>query len=513
VSTSSARGRGAKTIATRFLELAGSLLGSALHAVGRVPVAGRACALVALANGLAWSLLVPPFQVPDENAHYAYVQQVAERGTIPRPTVHQGPLSPAEDVVLADLLTYGVIGHEHNLAPFTEVQQRVIENAEAQHLSARGSGDALSASGNPPLYYVLEAAPYKLAGGVLDKLAAMRVLSALLGAVTVLLIFLFLSELLPATPWAWTAGALVAAFQPLFAFMSAGVNNDSLLYLAGAGLLWAIARAFRRGLGPGSGALSGGFLGLGLVAKFTMLGLIPAVALAIALLLVRARTGHRRRALQGAAWAVGLAVTPLAIYALLSASVWHRAVIVGGVGGVAGETAGRTFSFREEVSHVWQLFLPRLWMRAQFTYYPPWNTWFVGSIGRFGWNDYGFAAWLYQLARVVCLAGGALAVAELWRRHRAVVRRVGELCVYALALAGLCVVIGVQSYRYLIANGGVFEQARYLLPLLGLYAGVVALAVRVGGRRWGPLMATVVVLLAVGHDLWAQAITVARYYT
>ena len=43
--------------------------GRARAAARRVPAAAWACALIALANGLAWSLIVPPFQVPDENAH------------------------------------------------------------------------------------------------------------------------------------------------------------------------------------------------------------------------------------------------------------------------------------------------------------------------------------------------------------------------------------------------------------------------------------------------------------
>ena len=28
----------------------------------------------------AWALFVPPFQVPDENAHFAYVQSLVENG-------------------------------------------------------------------------------------------------------------------------------------------------------------------------------------------------------------------------------------------------------------------------------------------------------------------------------------------------------------------------------------------------------------------------------------------------
>ena len=478
-----------------------------------VPRAAWACALVALANGLAWSLIVPPFQVPDENAHYAYVQQIVERGALPHQVFPEGSLSPREDRLLSALLTFGVVGHRDNPTPGTEVQQRVIDAVAAQRLSASGNGDALTATNNPPLYYALEAIPYKLTPGgkVLDKLATMRCLSALMGAVTVLLVFMFLRELLPGTRWAWSAGALLVALQPLFGFMSGGVNNDDLLYLAAAGMLWAVARAFHRGLTPGNGALIGGFLGVGLVSKLTLLGFVPAAVLAVALLARRASPEDRPRAMRGLAWAVGLSAAPIALYVLLNHLVWGRSAIPGGVGGVTAG-AGHAFSRREEFSHVWQLFLPPLWMRPQFTYSPLWETWFKGLAGRFGWADYDFPGWVYQAARVLSLSVCALAVAELTRRRHALRRRLGELWVYALALVGLCVEIGVQSYRSMVAGAGVFEQARYLLPLLCLYAAIVALAVRFGGRRWGPALGATLVVLAIGHDLFAQAITISRYY-
>jgi 4-amino-4-deoxy-L-arabinose transferase-like glycosyltransferase len=471
------------------------------------------CALVALANGLAWSLIVPPFQVPDENAHYAYVQQVAERGTLPRQVFPEGPLSPREDQILGPLLTFGIVGHRDNPAPETQVQQQVVDGVAKQNLSALGSGDALTATANPPLYYALQAIPYKLtpSGKVLDKLQAMRGLSALIGALTVLLVFMFLRELLPGTRWAWPAGALVVAFQPMFGFMSGGVNNDDLLYLMSAGVLWAVARAFHRGLTPANGALIGGFLGVGLISKFTLLAFIPAVALAVGLLAWRAWRSDRRAASRGVAWAVGLSVGPIGVYLLLNHLVWSRTAIPGGVGATTA-APGRTFSTAEELSHIWQLFLPRLWMRHQFSYDPLWETWFKGLVGRFGWVDYDFPAWVYQVARAIGLIVCALAVGELVRRRQALRRRLGELAVYVLAIAGLCVEIGVESYRSLVTNQGVFEQARYLLPLLCLYAAVATLAIRFGGRRWGPALGAVLVVLAIGHDLFAQAITISRYY-
>jgi 4-amino-4-deoxy-L-arabinose transferase-like glycosyltransferase len=471
------------------------------------------CALAALANGLAWSLIVPPFQVPDENAHYAYVQQVAERGTLPRTVLPEGPLSPREDTMLGALGTFAIAEHRHVRAPETELQQRAIERVAAEHLSARGSGDALTATNNPPLYYALQAIPYKLTPGgrVLDKLAAMRALSALMGAITVALVFMFLCELLPGAPWAWPAGALAAALQPLFGFMSGGVNNDDLLYLTAAGLLWAVARAFRRGLAPRGGALIGGFLGAGLVAKLTLLGFVPAAALAVALLGRRAWSLDRRGAVRGVAWAVGLSAAPIAVYTVLNHVVWSRGLIPGGVGSVA-PAGGRSFNTGEELSHIWQLFLPPLWMHRQFAYLPLWDTWFKGLFGRFGWLDYGFPSSFYKGALAVSLLVCGLAAAELVRGRVAVRRRAGELAVYALAAVGLCVEIGVQSYRYLVITGGVFQQARYLLPLLGLYAALAALAVRYGGRRWGPALCVGLVALAIGHDLYAQAITISRYY-
>jgi len=496
--------------------VAGGLRDALAGALARVPRPAIACALVALACALAWSLLVPPFQVPDENAHYAYVQQVAERGTLPRHVPPEGQLSPAEDTTLAALGFYQIVGEAQNPAPFSQLQQDRIEAAARAHLATRGSGDALSATNNPPLYYALAAVPYKLAGGsVLDRLAAMRVLSAFMSAITVLLVYLFLMELLPGSPWAWSAGALMAALQPLFSFISGGVNNDDLLYLSAAGLLWAIARMFRRGLIPANGALLGAFAGIGVVSKLTLLGMIPGAVLALALGLRRAWSASRGAALRGAAWALALGVLPLLCYVLLDRLAWRRGLIPGGIGSVpSAPGVVAHFNFGEEVRHIWQLFLPPLWMHHQFAYFPLWTTWFKGLVGRFGWLDYVFPRALYFVALAVFLSICVLAAGELVRGRRALARRAGELSVYALAVVGLCVEIGVQSYREMVQTAGTghFEQARYLLPLLALYAGVVALAVRFAGRRWGPVLGAVLVVLAIGHELYAQAITVARYY-
>ncbi|HEY4825080.1 MAG TPA: hypothetical protein VIH49_08515, partial [Solirubrobacteraceae bacterium] len=106
----------------------------------RVPRAAWACALVMLANGLAWSLITPPFEVPDENAHYAYVAQVAERGTVPRIVQPQALLSPLEDSTLGSVLFFQIVGQRSNPSPMSELQQRSVEEVERSHLSRLGDG-------------------------------------------------------------------------------------------------------------------------------------------------------------------------------------------------------------------------------------------------------------------------------------------------------------------------------------------------------------------------------------
>ena len=172
----------------------------------------------------------------------------------------------------------------------------------------------------PPLYYALETIPYNAGHGLdfLDRLFLMRLLSALLAGVTVALVFCFLRELLPGTPWVWTVGALAVAFQPVFGFMSGGVNNDDLLYACGAALFFLVARAFRRGLTPGLGVALGLVAAAGLLTKQSIAGLFPGAALGLAWLVWRTPPERRRTAAASVAAAGAILVVPAALWAYAS---------------------------------------------------------------------------------------------------------------------------------------------------------------------------------------------------
>jgi 4-amino-4-deoxy-L-arabinose transferase-like glycosyltransferase len=489
--------------------------------VARVPRAGRIVTLVALVNALVWSIVVPPFQVPDEITHFGYAQYLAQTGKPPPGKGGIAQYSDEEQRTLERLHFFTVVGHVGQRGVWAPGDDAGLRAMLATHPSRTGAGGSSSATNQPPLYYALEAIPYWLSPShdILTRLALMRSLSALLAAGTVLCVFLFIRELLPGTPWAWTVGALAVAFQPTFMFISAGVHGDNLLFLASAATLLALARAFRRGLTLRRGLAIGFATVVGVLGKLTFLAFLPGVALAFALLIWRAEPRARRGAWSATGAAAAVVALPVAAYLALNSVAWGRS---GGVtAGVSGATVAAgtgVISLKERLDYIWQLALPRLpFMHAEFAGFPPWQIWFKGFIGRFGWLDYGFPAWVYHVAfaafvPIIVLAVATLVLACRHLRWRGLAWRVPltvTLLVLAVSLIG---VIGWQGIGYRHDTGFQFEQARYLLPLLGLYGLVVALAARGAGRRWGPAVGGLLVVLAMAHGLFAELLTISRYY-
>jgi hypothetical protein len=149
---------------------------------------------------------------------------------------------------------------------------------------------------------------------------------------------------------------------------------------------------------------------------------------------------------------------------------------------------------------------------AYFGEYPVWSTWLNGSIGHFGWLDYTFPPWVYNDGRYVFYAIAALALVGLLRVRRGIRPMLGIFACFAGMAVGLLGAIGYAGIRYRLANGYPFEQARYLFPLLVFYALFIVLAARAGGRRWGPVLGAALVLLAMAHGLFAETLTISRYY-
>jgi hypothetical protein len=507
--------------------LAGALLLGALALVvlvlvrgviapaGRWQLAAAAIAAVAVLNALAWSLITPAFQVPDEQTHAGYAQQIAEAGRPPVASRGRERLAPELAAAMAAARFGSLDGPTYGAAITSPLQQRQLDAALHAGLPRRSpSNMAGPAAPEPPLYYALEAIPYRLASGatLLDRLALMRAFSALLAGVTALFTFLFVRECLPGRPWAWSVGALGAALHPLLGFVSGGVNPDALLFAISAALFYALAVAFRRGLTTRRAAWIGAIVAAGVVGKINFYGLVPGALLAVALA-ARASAGGllNRRALRLVGIVVGIAVAPYLLLTALDALAWNRTWILARTPAEAPEDHG---NLGGQLSYLWQVFLPRLpGQTAAFPdFYPGWQMWLKGFVGKFGWTVISYAEWVYKLAALLLGVVGALALRTLVRERVVLRRRLPELVGYAAMAAGLLLLIALVALRGFAPGISGAIQGRYLLPLLPLLGALLVLAARGAGARWGRAVGVALVLACVAWSVFGQLLTIAWYY-
>lgn len=480
-----------------------------------VPKAAWACAAVAFANALVWAIIVPPFQVPDERVHVAYAVHIAAAREIP-PRAQAPPTSDRETAAFDAVRFNAVAGDQTSKPPWTAAEDRAIGRALGRSPRTANGGGPTNVTTYPPLYYLAAAGAYAISPShnFFDRLFAMRLVSAMCAALTVLFVFLFLRELVPRSRWAWVVGALAVAAQPVASFIGGGVNNDNLLALAAAALFFLVARTFRKGLTVHLAVAIGLVFVTGVLAKQSMGGLAPGLAVAAGLLVWRTPAAQRRATLRAVGAGAAALLAPLAAYAVLSAAFLGRS-LTGGAEGVASASGQATGSFTGQLAYVWQTYLPRLhFMQDQFPGpgWPALDIWFKPWIGRFGWLDYGFSEEAYAIAAEIAVIVIALVITSLVRNRVTIERRWPELATYVVMFAGQLTLIGLLAYGFQLDTGGRFEQARYLLPLLPLYAAVIVVAAKAAGRRWAPSLGGVLVVAAFAHQLFAQLLTVQRYY-
>jgi hypothetical protein len=479
----------------------------------RAPTAAWVCAFVAFINAASWSLIMPPFQIPDEQDHFAYVQQLAENGTLPK-QLTKTEYSFEEIFALQDLNYYSIRRYPQGHTISSRAQEQRLQHDLASPLPRRGNRGAGVATSQPPLYYALQTIPYELGSGgtILDRLELMRLLSALMGAMTALFAFMFVREVLPGVRWAWTVGGLGVALAPLLGYMSGGVNSEVLLYSVSAALLYCFARAFRRGLTPKLGVAMGIATILGFVTKLNFIGLVPGIVLGLLFLIVREARKSRRTALLGFAGSVGIPAVPVFAFILINRLLGRSSF------GFTSRAISNTLQrggFLHEASYIWQLYFPRLpGMANDFTgIFPTRIIWFNGLIGLYGWFDTTFPSWVYTVAIVPASLIAALCIRALIANRSTLRQRLPELMTYLAMCAGLMILVGATSYVYFIGkNSGGSPEPRYLVPLLALWGVVLALAARGAGRRWGPTAGVLIVVVCLAHDIFSQLLVISRYY-
>ena len=473
-----------------------------------------------LAAGLlavAWATIVPPFQGPDEDAHFAYVQHLAETGKAPSPSVTSGAGAHSTELQRA-LERLGLLATMGNAGarPAWGVADLAEWAAFERDLPAAQRSDGAGANPiakNPPLYYAIAAVAYEASPSrsLFGRLAATRLVGVLLFVLVVALTWLAAAEL-TARAWARLLAAGVVALEPQLAFMAGIANADILLVAIWTAFVALAIRTLRRG--PTTPRV-GGLVALAVLSPLTHgrgLALLPALAVVLALAWWR----HRPPLPRALAWAGG----GIAAVAVALLAVRHFTTSGGGVTGGAlygGQTSyieQGGFALGDFLAHVWRFYLPALpgmgeRLGPAFGFRQMWVETFWG---KFGWLDVSFPSRVYTLLRygvVLLLAGTAAALAARWRELR------GEWTVaVALAATGasLVALLHLVSYLALLDSGDTLIVGRYALPLVGLVALAIAFVATSLPRRLGPLLAAGLLAFGVLLQLGGLGMTVVRFY-
>ena len=192
---------------------------------------------VGLVHGAFYAVLMPPWQAPDEVAHFEYSHLLA--------VLHR-PISPADDSValeqqiIASLYQYHAWTYRNNQTPAI-IPERLAE-------TPFGYSRTLNRFSLTYIIYALAAWPF-LSQDIVVQLYAMRLASVLMGALVVLLAFETAQLVSPGQSALAVAAAGLVLFLPQHAFITAAVSDGNLAELAASGCIFLLAAMWRQGVG------------------------------------------------------------------------------------------------------------------------------------------------------------------------------------------------------------------------------------------------------------------------
>ncbi len=472
--------------------------------------------VVALINGLCWTFLIPPFQGPDENTHFAFTQHVAETGNLP-----SGEKRPEFSTELNEALNAinyrEVQGSLAGRPPF-EASATTQWEATDTNLGSderKDGGGRNMASGNPPLYYGYQAVFYKAASGdIFQRLAIMRLASLLFFLGTVAMCWALAEELFGSRLWPRVVASLTVALLPMVAYVLTVLNPDSMLTFLYSGIAYFGVRTLKRGPTPAVLLALGAFTGLALMTKLISPAVLPAVIFVYALALWRIRSARSGPSLY---WALGasaaLALAPVIVWSVIYPLIGQQAISGTVVNAVSGGDTGPSVS--GALSYLWQWYLPKLPFMETFprtSGIPVYHTFLGGFWGAFGpWLLLSYPEWLRATLAAFSVSVVGLSIFALVRRREQAINQWGPILFLVLMALALAISLHYVSYITSLRDEPFF-QSRYVFPLISIFGIMVALAVSVFAGRVKKAVAFFVVAALSILDIYALALNADRFF-
>ncbi len=430
--------------------------------------------LVTLLKGLAWSVLIPPWQALDEAQHFLYAQHVSRFRTL---RVPPNAPKPEEAWRMADLVQYEAVRFDvrplglPDRSGVADALHRLNDPGIKRVYAPREGllNENSSFTGfHPPFYYAalaLVQAPLE-GHSILVRNLAGRWLSTLLGLFTVLLAYRAGRELWPARPGGALLLATLISFYPMVTLYTAVMSNQALEITLFCGILVAGLRVIRHGLTRRRALTLGALVALGLATKISFLGVLP--LLGMLFLWDLFRPGRAR----GPSWRLAGTWAPVALVPLLLAGWWYASAVQSG-----GDTLVRVFDYdpvkKRPEAGLLQYLLHYDWL-------PVYGRAAAQHLGSFGWTGAALPIPLRIVMLLTALVAAAATGAWLLRQARARPRpetaaRLFSVCFLGCATLCLFAFYVYVDYRMYRSHGGYFlVQGRYFLPaIIGQMAWLV----------------------------------------
>ncbi len=269
--------------------------------------------LVLAIKSILWTGLIPIWQTPDEQAHFAQLQWYAENKNNA-----VGPKNLSLEVTESEK-TLGTFRDQFGNNKYTyhpEYKNSIVGSIGDRGreefnlpLETRTNYVGQEAAMYPPLYYVLDAPFYQAvySHSLIDRVYASRILSVILSVLLVLVAYKIGFEI-------WGKGykpfvlATMVGFQPMVSFVGAGIHPDNLLNLLCAIVLWLCILVLKNGVKFKYLILLSLCLFAGYETKTLMLLMGPVVGVVLAIKFFKQKV-------LGVLLAVGVLLAPVAVFA------------------------------------------------------------------------------------------------------------------------------------------------------------------------------------------------------
>ncbi len=433
-----------------------------------------------LVFAILYASLTPPWETPDEPAHYRYAVQLAERWRPPEdPGIRQRDRFCRDYVFITS--NYEWYHPALGYLP-AAVAYKLVKALAPRSLPAAFPGFNSSfckdARTHPTLFLHPTLAPFRVWRGVWGVLI-IRVFSSLLGAIVVYATYR-IGRLLAMKELGIAAAGMVA-FLPQFAFISGSIRNDTLANAIGALLFLLTARTQVSPVKRRQWVAMGILAGAGVLTKLTLVYLLPMVLCAAVLS-------------ASSDWRQGVKRALLVILPGLGLVLMYY---------LAYEEARAAFGYTQAQMRInpkalspdyWKPFLPML-IELFFA--------------RFGWANVVVPSRWIWLVLAIWVLGAFLTVLRFVRSLKKKEDGAALRVIALFAVGLLMAFIGVVRY-----NLSVFQpQGRFLFPVLAGWAilgtwGASRMFHRCGRR----LIAAVLVGFMVLFDLRSLIALILAYY-